>query len=144
MSEKTEKTIKTRNKDDSTLPGKYTNMTQSLLDIWNMLVSAKDPLTAGEIGKHLKERSTSAQTAERRMADSVNALHNLFPQANICQENIPSIRMTYSHDNTLHVVLEPPTGEDAFWFIPTSANGKQISFFPPWNVWLPVSVIGSI
>lgn len=120
MSDKKEKAMKnsdrplSRNKLDSDVSGKYNTMVKSLLDIWTVLASASEPMTAGEVGKQMKNWDTSPQTVERRLNDSVDLINAVFPNTVLREEGKSAIGHTYVHNGALHVVVENPVGEP-FW-----------------------------
>lgn len=99
--------------------GTYNSSLQSLMDIWDVLAthaSPDHPLTAGEIAKHLsripgQNTYASAQTVARMLPAAVNTINKLFPQTILCEAGKDSVLYTYTHQQTLHVVLETPNTE---------------------------------
>ena len=59
------------------------------------------------------ERKTyaSAQTVDRYLPHAADLVNSLFPHTVVREEGKPAIVHTYNHQETLHVVLEQPTGE---------------------------------
>ena len=60
-----------------------------------------------------EERKTyaSAQTVDRYLPHATDIVNSLFPHTVVREEGKPAIVHTYNHHETLHVVLEQPSGE---------------------------------
>ena len=98
--------------------GPYNSSLQSLMDIWNVLAekaSPDKPLTAGQIAKYLEkeggEKHASAQTVDRFLPQAADMINSLFPNTVLREEGKNAILHSYSHKDSMHVVLENPDGQ---------------------------------
>ena len=94
---------------------------QTILDIWNALAahaSPEAPITISQLADHVEAdchlsggSAVSKKTVTRYLPQNVDAVNALCPHTVLCEEGEPAILHTYTHGDTLHVVMETPDGQ---------------------------------